>query len=189
MDLLNLFTGAMTSQSTVNTLSEKSGASNAQIRKLLLLALPLIIKAMTKNASSQNGASSLLSALTQHKSTASLDAQVKEADEEDGAKIIGHILGGNSQSVMNSLASQSGMNSSQVSSVLANIAPALLSGVSAAKDTAVTQHQSGINLSDGFDLSDLMGMFGAASAKPQAAASDSSASGMSLLSMLTGFKF
>ena len=107
MDLLNLFTGAMTSQSTVNTLSEKTGASNAQIKKLLILALPLIIKAMTSNASSQNGASSLLSALTQHKSTASLDTQVKEADAEDGAKIIGHILGGNSQSVMNSLASQS----------------------------------------------------------------------------------
>ena len=64
MDLLNLFTGAMTSQPTVNTLSEKTGASNAQIKKLLILALPLIIKAMTSNASSQNGASSLLSALT-----------------------------------------------------------------------------------------------------------------------------
>ena len=142
MDLLNLFTGAMTSQSSVNTLSEKTGASNAQIKKLLILALPLIIKAMTSNASSQNGASSLLSALTQHKSTASLDTQVKEADAEDGAKIIGHILGGNSQSVMNSLAAQSGMNSDQVGSVLANIAPALLSGVSAAKDTAVSQQQS-----------------------------------------------
>ena len=55
MDLLNLFTGAMTSQPTVNTLSEKTGASNAQIKKLLILALPLIIKAMTSNASSQNG--------------------------------------------------------------------------------------------------------------------------------------
>ena len=184
MDLLNLFTGAMTSQSTVNTLSEKTGASNAQIKKLLILALPLIIKAMTSNASSQNGASSLLSALTQHKSTASLDTQVKEADAEDGAKIIGHILGGNSQSVMNSLASQSGMNSDQVSSVLANIAPALLS-----KDTAVSQQQSGIDLSDGLDMKDLIGIFGAASAKPQASASDSASSGMSLLSALTGFKF
>lgn len=189
MDLLNLFTGAMTSQSTVNTLSEKTGASNTQIKKLLILALPLIIKAMTSNASSQNGASSLLSALTQHKSTASLDTQVKEADAEDGAKIIGHILGGNSQSVMNSLAAQSGMNSDQVGSVLANIAPALLSGVSAAKDTAVSQQQSGIDLSDGLDMKDLIGIFGAASAKPQASASDSASSGMSLLSALTGFKF
>ena len=189
MDLLNLFTGAMTSQPTVNTLSEKTGASNAQIKKLLILALPLIIKAMTSNASSQNGASSLLSALTQHKSTASLDTQVKEADAEDGAKIIGHILGGNSQSVMNSLAAQSGMNSDQVSSVLANIAPALLSGVSAANDTAVSQQQSGIDLSDGLDMKDLIGIFGAASAKPQASASDSASSGMSLLSALTGFKF
>lgn len=189
MDLLNLLTGAMTSQSTVNTLSEKSGASNAQIKKLLLLALPLILKAMTSNASSQSGANSLLSALTQHKNKASLDTQVREADTEDGAKIIGHILGGNSQSVMNSLASQSGLDSNQVSSILANIAPALLSGVSAAKDTAVSQQQSGINLSDGLDFGDIMGMFGAASAKPQAAAADSQTSGMSLLSMLTGMKF
>ena len=189
MDLLNLFTGAMTSQSSVNTLSEKTGASNAQIRKLLILALPLIIKAMTSNASSQNGASSLLSALTQHKNTASLDTQIKEADTEDGAKIIGHILGGNSQSVMNSLASQSGMSTNQVSSVLANIAPALLSGVSAAKDSAVSQQKSGIDLSDGFDMKDLIGIFGAASAKPQTSAADSASSGMSLLSALTGFKF
>ena len=79
MNLLNLLLGSMSSDDSVNALSSKTGASTMQMMKLVKLALPLIIKYLTKNASSAQGAQSLLGALMQHKSTRSMADQFDEA--------------------------------------------------------------------------------------------------------------
>jgi hypothetical protein len=71
----------MLSQSSVNSVSGKTGLSNKQIQKLVMLALPILIKYMTQNASSGDGALSLLGALSQHKNNNSMDLQLKDADE------------------------------------------------------------------------------------------------------------
>ena len=83
MNLLSLLLGSMLTQSSVNSLEQKTDVSGALIRKLLPLAIPLLIKAMTQNASSQSGALSLLGALTQHKSTKPMDNQIQNADAQD----------------------------------------------------------------------------------------------------------
>ena len=177
MNLLSLLLGSMMTQSSVNNLSGKTGTSQSAIMRLLPLAIPILIKYLTKNAQSQQGALSLLGALTQHKNTNSMELQLADADADDGNKILNHILGGNYGSVMNQLAGQSGMSEDQVSSVLANIAPALLSGVSAAN----TQQQS----AGAGSLGSLMSMFGGA-AQPQqtAPAQGMELDGSSLLSLL-----
>ena len=61
--------------------------------------------------------------------------------------------------VVNSLASETGLSNNQVNSTLSTIAPALLSGLSAATTSAQNQ-SSGVNLSDGLDFGDLMALFG-----------------------------
>ena len=93
MNLLSLLLSSMLAPSSVNSLEQKTNVSSALIRKLLPLAIPLLIKAMTTNASNQSGALSLLGALSQHKSTNTMDDQIKTADTQDGKKIVGHILG------------------------------------------------------------------------------------------------
>ncbi len=158
MDLLSLLMGSMTSGNSVNSLSQKTGISSKQIKMLLALALPLLIKYMTGNASSQNGAQSLLGALTQHNSRKSVEEQIAEADEEDGKKILGHILGDSSSGVTSDLASQTGLSNDQVMQILGNVAPSLLSGVSAAAESGAQAQTAG----GAFDLSDLAGMFGGA---------------------------
>ena len=175
MNLLTLLLGSMMTQSSVNNLSGKTGTSQSAIMKLLPLAIPLLIKYLTKNASNQQGALSLLGALTQHKNTDTMELQLADADADDGNKILNHILGGSYGKVMNQLAGQSGMSEDQVSSVLSNIAPALLSGVSAAN---TQQQSSGIG-----SLGSLMSMFGGAA---QQTAPDQSTEfvGSSLLSLL-----
>ena len=162
MNLLQLLLSTLTSQSSVNTVSKKTGASSKLTSKLLLVAIPLLIKYMTQNASKKTGAQSLLSALGQHTQTTSMTQQIQDADEDDGAKIIEHILGKDKNKVVNSLASETGMTSNQVSSTLSNIAPALLSGLSAATTTA-NNTKPGVDLSDGLDFGDLMGLFGGSS--------------------------
>ena len=162
MNLLQLLLSTLTSQSSVNTVSKKTGANSKLTSKLLLVAIPLLIKYMTKNASKKTGAQSLLSALGQHTQTTSMTQQIQDADEDDGAKIIDHILGKDKNKVVNSLASETGLTSNQVSSTLSNIAPALLSGLSAAT-TSANNKKPGVDLSDGLDFGDLMGLFGGSS--------------------------
>ena len=159
MNLLTILLKALLSDGAIKALAKKTGLSQKQLKKLLPLAVPLLIKALTKNASDKDGALSLLSALTQHTSKKTMDQQIDEADTEDGRKIIGHILGSEKDQDLLSLSNQSGLSADQVSSVLNGIAPALLSGLSAATGSAGAGK---VDLSDGLDLSDVMAMLGGA---------------------------
>ena len=138
MNLLSLLIRTMLSQSSVNSVSGKTGLSSKQIQKIVMLALPILIKYMTSNASSGDGALSLLGALSQHKNTESMDLQLKEADEKDGAKIISHILGKKENAVTQDLSAQTGVEPEMIRKVLAIMAPGLMSGVSNAADIAAT---------------------------------------------------
>ena len=159
MNLLNLLMSSMTADNSVNSLSKKTGISADQLIKLIRMALPVLMKYLTANAASPAGAQSLLGALMQHKSTRNMADQFDEADEQDGEKILGHILGSDSDQVLNGLAEKSELDRASVEHVLANMAPGLLSGVSAAKESA-----SGAGSAQGFDVSGLLGMFGGAPA-------------------------
>ena len=157
MDLLNMLAGSMTSDESLDSLSTRSGVSSTKIKLLLLIAIPLLIKKMTANASSQNGAQSLLGALTQHTSQKPVAQQIAEVDQADGEKIIGHILGKDQKELVNALAAQTGVSPEDTAKILASIAPSMLSGLSAATTTASNASNQ---KDDGFDLSDLAGLFG-----------------------------
>ena len=165
MNLLSLLLKSMLTDSSVSALAKKTGLSTKVLKKLIPLAIPLLIKFMTNNASSQSGALSLLGALGQHTNKRTLAEQIDEADTEDGSKIIGHIFGNQSASAIGNLAHQTGLNTSDVSSALSAMAPALLSGLSGATASVASKPQ--VDLSDGLDLSDLMGMFGGMQAQSQ----------------------
>ena len=168
MNLLGVILKALLADGALKALAGKTGLNEKQLKKLLPLALPLLLKMLTRNASDKEGAVSLLGALTQHTSKKTMQQQIKEADSSDGAKIIGHILGKEKDASLLTLSNQSGLSQQQVSSVLSSIAPALLSVLSAASGSAAGK----VDLSDGLDLSDIVAMLGGAkpgpvSAKPQ----------------------
>ncbi len=178
MNLLSLLLKSLVSDSSIAALAKKTGLGSAALKKLIPLAIPLLLKFLTNNASSQSGALSLLGALGQHTDKRTMPEQIDEADLEDGDKIIHHILGDQSDEAVRSLAAQSGMNTRDVSSALAGLAPALLSGLSAA-NTSISSHTGKIDLSDGLDLSELLSLFGGQNQTPQP-------SGGGLLSGLMG---
>ncbi len=187
--------GTLTSDNSVNALSEKTGADSSKIINLIIMALPLIIKALTKNTSSASGAQSLLGALSQHTSRDSIDKQIANADTADGAAILNHILGTDTQSVTNGLAQQTGLSNDQISTTLNSITPAILSELSATTTQAQSMAQNAaqsaagkVDLSDGLDLGDIMGMFmGGQQATQQAQPQTSQGGG--LLSGLLGSLF
>ena len=112
---------------------------------------------MTKNASKKEGAQSLLGALSQHTSKESIENQIANADTIDGSKIIGHILGKDQNSVLNSLSKESGASIEEVSSVLNSIAPALLNSLSTV-NSGIKNNNSKIDLSDGIGVDDVMAL-------------------------------
>ena len=79
MNLLNMLLGSLTTDNSVGALSEKTGADKSSIINLIMMVLPIILKAMTKNTSSASGAQSLLGALTQHTSRDAAMAEVLAA--------------------------------------------------------------------------------------------------------------
>lgn len=159
MNLLQLLLGSLTSNDSVSSVSKKTGVSSKLTSKLLMMAVPLLISYMTKNASKKEGATSLLGALTQHTSKDTVSEQIAKADDTDGAKIIGHILGKDQNTIISSLAKESGASVNEVNSILNNIAPALLNSLSTATTATASKPQtSGVDLSDGIDLSDIAGL-------------------------------
>ena len=194
MSLLETLLKSMTSSSSLDTMSRRTGGSNDQMAALISLALPILLKALTENASTKDGAASLNEALSQHRETGSVAEQFETADMDDGAKILQHILGGNSSSVMNGLSRQSGLNNDQVGSALSALAPVLLSSLSAASNQAPVQRRKPpIDLSDGIDASDILGFMQMMSAnqggagvqrRPQNQASFDGSDLLGLLSML-----
>ena len=160
MNLIEMLLGSMTSDSSVDALAKKTGGSNKQMYALIIAAIPILIKFLTKNAKKEEGASSLLSALGQHTKKTSAAAQIADADEEDGVKILAHILGDNQGKIVKDLSKSTGLSNEQVVKALANLAPATMSGLSAATETASKQKKASVDLSDGLDLSDIMSMMG-----------------------------
>ncbi len=163
MNLLQMLLGSMTNTSTVNTVSKKTGVSSDLTSKLLIAAIPILITYMTKNAkSSKSGAQSLLGALGQHTNKNTMESQISDADEDDGNKIISHILGTDKKAVVSNLATETGLTNKQVNQTLSNIAPALLSGLSAA-----TTQSAQNTTSSGLDMGSLLSMFTGGAAQPQ----------------------
>lgn len=128
MDLLELLTNKLDDDNALNELGRSVKAEPAQVKKFAQMGIPTLLEAMNRNSSSPEGAQALLGALTRHQDDKvdDLGEFLKNVDKEDGAKIIGHVLGGKKKAVQNSLAKQSGMDTSQVMGLLSTLAPLLL---------------------------------------------------------------
>ena len=185
MNLLGLLLSAMTTQSSLGQISGKTGLSEKQVKKLLMIAVPILIKYLTRNASSGSGAQSLLGALAQHKNRKEMDLQLKEADEKDGGKIINHILGNNKTEVTQNLSAQSGLTQEQVNQILAIMAPAILSGVSqATNDAAVSPQSAAPTISLGSTPGIFSALLGSAAASSKEEEQNEAINGTALLQAL-----
>ena len=167
MNLLKMLTNMLTSSSALQALSAKTGLPPKTLKMIIMIAVPLLLKRMTGNAASQNGASSLLGALAQHKSTKAVGDQLENVDQEDGAKIVGHILGEDQDDIVRTVAKEAGADPQDVSKVLGSISPTIMNGLSAATESASGKKKQGFDLSDGFDMTDLMALFGGAAGAGQ----------------------
>ena len=162
MNLLNVLLKVLLADAAIKALSGKTGLSSSSLKKLLPLAIPLLLRYMTNNASSQSGALSLLGALTQHSNFRSAEEMLAEADEEDGGKIVQHILGDDTSRAVEMLAEETNLSNGEVNRGLNGLAPVLLTVLASAMLSANNQSNSA-QQGGALDLSNLLNVFGGSS--------------------------
>lgn len=123
---------------------------------VLTMALPVLTKALQRNASTPQGAESLMGALSKKHDGSILDnlgdlfnGGVNDDVTADGGKILGHVLGGKQSGVQQLIGQKNNMSSGAVGNILKVAAPILMGMIGKQKQ------QQQVNNSDG-----LSGMLG-----------------------------
>ncbi len=130
IDLLNSDLG----KQLVSGASAQTGASESKTADVLSMALPVLLGAMKKNASSTEGATGLMGALNKKHDGSILDnlgsilggGHVDQNVMNDGAGILGHVLGNKQPLVENALSQKSGLDADTIAQILKIAAPILL---------------------------------------------------------------
>ncbi len=163
LDLLNSDLGK-------TIISGVSGSTNTDQNKtssVLTMALPVLMKAMERNASTPEGAHGLMGALSSKHDGSILDnlsglfsGGVDDNIKTDGAKILDHVLGGRQQGVEQIIGQKAGLDAGSVGNILKVAAPILM-GV-------LGKQAKQNNVSSQNDLGGLLGgILGGSSAKQE----------------------
>lgn len=130
--IMDLLSGPM-GQQLIKGVAGQAGASNDKTASVLSMAMPILMGAMKRNASSPDGAQGLMNALNNKHDGSILDnlgglfgGGVDQHVMDDGAGILGHILGGKQNQVVSALGAKSGLDSNAVMQILKVAAPILL---------------------------------------------------------------
>jgi hypothetical protein len=116
-------------------LSNQLGADPGTTRDAVSAALPILVGALARNASSNEGATSLNEALDQHDGSIldDIGAMLNDGTKRDGAAILGHVLGGSREPVVQGVSKSSGLAPDKVGPLLAMLAPVVLGALGKAR--------------------------------------------------------
>ncbi len=147
MDLLQ----SQLDDNALGALSKQLGSDETKTQGALSAALPLMLGALSRNASSGGGAQALHGAVARDHDGSILNdvaGFLNRGDTSDGQRILGHLFGTKQQRVENGLSKTTGMDTAQVTKLLAMAAPLLLGAL------GKTQRKTGM------DANALAGMLG-----------------------------
>lgn len=131
LDLL----GSDMGKTLISGASAQTGQSPDKTATVLSMALPAILSAMKRNASTPEGAKDLNNALEDNRHDGSIleqlssllgDESVNSSLMNDGAGIMDHVLGGNQAKVENNISRVSGVDSNSVAQIIKMAAPILM---------------------------------------------------------------
>ena len=148
LDLLNSDLG----KTIISGVSGQTGQNESKTSSVLTMALPVLMTAMKRNASTPQGADGLLKALNSKHDGSILDnlgglfgGGVDSNVLNDGSKILGHVLGGKQQQVENTIGAKSGMDAASVAQILKVAAPILMGVVGSQAKKQNVNNSSGID--------------------------------------------
>lgn len=117
----------------ISGVAGQTGQSENKTADVLGMAMPLLMGAMKKNASTPGGAQGLMNALSSKHDGSILNdlgglfgGGVDQSVMDDGAGILGHVLGTKQPQVENALSSKSGIDAGSIAQILKIAAPIVL---------------------------------------------------------------
>ncbi len=131
MDLQQLLGGSLGQEAT-QLISQQLGIDTNQAQSAINLALPTILNALHKNASTEDGAAALTNAITTDHNGAGLsdlEGLAQMALSGQGASILQHIFGGAEQNVTNAVSQNAEIGGGKASQVLQILAPIVLNAI------------------------------------------------------------
>ncbi|MDE1207993.1 DUF937 domain-containing protein [Tenacibaculum larymnensis] len=162
LDLLNSDTG----KAIISGVAGSTGQDTNKTSSVLTMALPVLMKAMQRNAATPQGAESLKSALNKHDGGILdnlgdlFNGGVNSDVLQDGSKILGHVLGNKQQGVEKVIGQKAGMDTSAVADILKTAAPILMG--------LLGKQSRQENINNSSDLSGLLGgLLGGSSAQKE----------------------
>jgi hypothetical protein len=125
--ILDVISGVLNS-GAVNDISRKIGVDPATTGSAIQAAMPLLLSALNKNASTPQGAQALHAALTKDHDGSVLDniSSLIAGDGTTGTGILKHLLGDNQAPVQSALGQLTGLDSNAIGSVLQTLAPMVM---------------------------------------------------------------
>ncbi len=154
--ILDLLNGEM-GNTLIQGVSKQFGLEQGTSQKAISAAMPLILGAMKNNASSPEGASGLLGALTGKHDGSILDKlgsvlggdSVDEDVLQDGSGILKHVFGGKQDNVAMAVSKSSGIDMGTAMNILKVAGPFLMG--------ALGKKTREVGIADQGGLSDLLG--------------------------------
>jgi len=129
LDLL----GSDLGKTIISGVAGSTGQDQGKTGGLLSMALPVLMKAMERNASTPQGAEGLMGAISGKHNGSILDnlgglfnGGVDDGVKQDGSKILGHILGDKRAGVEQVLGQKAGMDTGAVADIMKVAAPILM---------------------------------------------------------------
>ncbi len=152
----------------LHQVSKKIGISDEAANSAVEVVLPMLLSGMKGQASNKDTKAGFLKALDDHSKSDTDDVKkfVKDVDEEDGAKIVNHLLGSKTEEVAAKAKKKSGLDTKDIIKIMAILAPLLMSQMGkTAKSEAKekdTDDMSGIvgKLLDNVDVGDVIKIAG-----------------------------
>lgn len=152
LDLLNSDLG----KTIISGVADQTGQSSDKTSSVLTMALPVLMGAMKRNAANPEGAAGLIGALSGKHDGSILNnlgglfsGGVDQSVMDDGAGILGHVLGGSESNVTSALSQKSGMDAGSVMQILKIAAPLVMGYLG--------QQSRQNNVSDSNGIGDLLG--------------------------------
>jgi hypothetical protein len=144
----------------LDSLGAQVGAEPVQTERAVQAALPLLLGALERNSASPQGEQALLGALRRDHDGSALDdvgAFFGVPATGSDLRSLDHIFGGRRAPVENAVARASGLGSSQVVQLLAQLAPVVLAALTRSRDAGGGAPSAGRPGSTSGGLGDLLG--------------------------------
>jgi len=125
IDLLNSDLG----KQIISSVSGQAGTNEGETSTVLASVLPALVGGMMNNAQTPEGQGGLLGALLGGKHGGLLDnlsGMLGGDVQNEGGKILGHVLGNNTEAVQNQVSQNTGISSDKIAMIMKIAAPILM---------------------------------------------------------------